>query len=338
MNRFTIYLLLPLLALACKKAPPPDPDPDPLTPLEIQVPFYVAALEIPSDNPTTVEGVALGRKLYYDTKLSLGGPMQGNACASCHHQQYGFTVPGPSLPPVMPHVNLAWHRNWLWDGRESGTLEDVMHFEVAEFFQADVSLFHADADYLVQFKRVFGTETPNHTHFAKAMAQWLRTVNSFDAPFDKFMKGEGFLSDAAARGFLIFNSETGDCFHCHSVGLFTDGELHNIGLDSAFNAANLGHYNVTGNPMDKGKFRTATLRNVALRGPYMHDGRFATLEEVVEHYNSGVKPSPSLDPIMTKPGKELGLGLNTQQKADLVAFLESLTDNVFITNPALGHP
>lgn len=333
-------LLIPILVIAaCKKTtPPPTPDPVELTPYEFNYPNYVPMLVEPADNPTTVEGVELGRKLYYDPMLSEGGPLDGKACASCHQQEFGFTTPGPSSPPVIPHVNLGWSSAFLWDGRKEAALEEVMQFEVSEFFQANIALFENDADYRAQFKLVFGDEAITHKRMAKAMAQFLRTVNSYNSKIDSALQGQAFLSDSEMRGYEIFNSEKGDCFHCHSIGLFTDGQFHNTGLEEIPTGADVGRYAVTGNSNDLGKFKTPTLRNVALRGPYMHDGRFATLEEVIEFYDSGVHFSATLDPIMTKPGKENGLNLTTQEKEDLVNFMKALTDQSFTTNPNLSAP
>lgn len=335
----TIMIGIAILVMACKKAPLPPPDePVALTPVTLTYPKYVPDMVIPASNPTTEEGVALGRQLYYDTLLSAGGPLEGNACASCHQQAFGFTTPGPGSPPVLPHVNLGWHQYFLWNAAKAGTLEDVMLFEVQSFFQTDLALLATQKKYREGFKTLYGDESITYQRLANVLAQFLRTVNSFNSRFDMAMRGDIFFTDAEMRGYQIFNSETGDCFHCHSIGLFTDGMLHNNGLDSVFAGANVGHYAVSGNENDMGKFKTPTLRNVALRGPYMHDGRYATLEEVVNFYNSGVQRSATLDPIMTKPGKENGLGLTPQQQQDLVAFLHTLTDTSFIHNPAIGKP
>lgn len=238
----------------------------------------------------------------------------------------------------MPHVNLGWNQAFLWDGAKQGALEVVMLFEVKDFFQAELSHFQNDPSYTQAFTEIFGDDAITYERMAKVLAQFLRTVNSFNSPIDEYLQGKGFLSESALRGFEIFNSEAGDCFHCHSIGLFKDGSFHNNGLDSVFTGPDVGLFGVTGNKNDMGKFKTPTLRNVALRGPYMHDGRYQTLEEVVEFYNSDVKPSPTLDPIMTKPGKESGLNLSPQQKTDLVNFLKALTDTTFIQNPKISKP
>ncbi len=339
MNRlYFLLFFIPLSLGACRwDVELPDESPE-LTRLEISYPSYVPLLNEPADNLTTVEGAELGRKLYYDVRLSAGGPLEGNACATCHIQQFGFTQPGPADPPVLPHVNLGWNHAFLWNGAVEGTLEEAMRFEVEDFFQADLDRLNNMEEYRAAFKEVFGSSEIQYDVLSKALAQFLRTMTSFRSPFDDFLQNTGFLDESALRGFEIFNSERGDCFHCHSIGLFTDGQFHNNGLDSVFTGYGRGLYEVTGNKNDLGKFKTPTLRNVALRGPYMHDGRFTTLEEVVEFYNSGVRPSPTLDPIMTKPGKENGLRLSEQDKKDLVRFLESLTDTLFITNPAFSDP
>ena len=173
---------------------------------------------------------------------------------------------------------------------------------------------------------------------AYALAQFFRVLASTDSKFDKFLKKEAALSPSELNGMDIFFTEKGDCFHCHTVPLMTNNDYHNIGLDSVFSGGNLGRYTITTDVTDIGKFKSPSLRNVALTAPYMHDGRFATLEEVVEHYNSGVKNSSTLDPLMTKPGKEFGLQLTAQEKSDLVSFLKTFTDDTFLTDTTLSNP
>lgn len=320
----TILLTAPV---SCKKdedssspAPPPNGNNE-TTPYVIELPSYFPNFVVPQDNPTTVEGVELGRKIYYDQMLSLGGPLEGKACASCHQQATNFSNHDPGRS-VMPHTNLHWTSNWLWDGAKQGTLEDVMLFEVEDFFMADVSLFKADTTYRRMSYEAFGTEEITSELMAKAMAQFVRTLVSTNSKFDRFYRFEEDLTPLEKRGMMLFNTEEGDCFHCHSTPLTTDLLFHNNGVDSVFDDANKGRYLVTGDPADLGKFKTPNLRNVEMTAPYMHDGRFQTLEEVVEFYNSGVRHSPSLDPIMTKPGKEYGLGLTEYDKAALVAFIQ----------------
>ena len=294
-------------------------------------------MTVPTDNPTTREGIALGRFLYYDTLLSANGPKAGHSCSSCHDQALGFTVPTTGTN-VLPHVNLAWSNNFLWKGQVQGSLEDIMRFEVEEFFQVDVNLLRNHPQYPQLFQAALGTSSPTRDDVAKALAQWFRSMISSNSRFDQYYRHEIAFTPAELNGMVIYLTETGDCFHCHGLPLLTDNAFHNIGLDSTFDGANKGRFLVTGLAADMGAFKTPTLRNIAQTAPYMHDGRFATLEEVVEHYNSGVRHSPSLDPIMTKPGKETGLNLSPQQKADLVAFLLTFTDQTFLSDTALGSP
>ena len=336
--------LILMTATSCKKDDTTEvptnnnPTTHQTTPYVFDIPDYFPFFSVPEDNPTTIEGVALGRRIYYDKMLSVGGPLEGKACASCHQQKYSFTSPGTGTQ-VMSHVNLRYADHFLWNGAKEGTLEDVAMFEVTEFFQADVSLFQNDPTYKEMMYKAFGVTQFSAKHMAYALAQWLRTINSSNSKFDRCWQGEtDILSPLEEMGYLIFNSEKGDCFHCHSFPLMSDYAFHNIGLDSSFSGENAGRYNVTSDPADYGKFKTPTLRNVELTAPYMHDGRFQTLEEVIEHYNSGVKSSESLDAIMTKPGKEHGLNLSDVDKAALVAFLKTLTDTSIVNDPNHSSP
>lgn len=333
-----LLALLPLL-IACKRDRQEQPDPFAVltTPYDIVPPYYFPMLDVPATNPLTEEGIALGRRLYYDPVLSTQGPFQGYSCSSCHDQAASFSVPTQGRS-VLPHVNLAWSRNFLWDGHVSGTLEDIMRFEVESFFQVDVSVLQAHPDYHLLFRNAFGTDVITHEAVEKALAQWFRRLVSANSKFDRYLQHTEQLSDQEMNGMMIYMTETGDCFHCHGLPMMTDNAFHNIGLDTVFVDADRGRYLVTGNPGDMGAFKTPTLRNIALTAPYMHDGRFATLEEVIEHYNSGVRPSPSLDPIMTKPGQTTLLDLNPQQKTDLVAFLRTLTDDDFVSDTSLASP
>lgn len=302
-----------------------------LTPYTVNYPHYFPTLNIPSDNPLTLEGVQLGRNLYYDTILS----NDGRSCSSCHNQSASFTT---YTSNALAHVNLGWGTNFLWNGKVSGSVEDIMYFEVHDFFQTNISKLNNSEFYRKQFKKVYNTETISEQNVAYALSQFIRAMVSANSLCDKFLQHTANLSESQLNGFVIFTTEKGDCFHCHSVGLFTDNQFHNIGIDSVFTGYNMGRYNVTFNNSDIGLFKTPTLRNIALTAPYMHDGRFQTLEQVVDHYNSRVKHSATLDPIMTKPSKEFGLGLTPSQKADLVAFLKTLTDTSYITNPLLSKP
>lgn len=339
-TKVLIFVLLSIAVLACRREKDEELRPPvvaPNTPFDLDAPYYFPLLEIPPDNPLTVEGIELGRRLYYDTLLSVNGPFAGHSCSSCHFQSNSFSVPTPGRA-VLPHVNLAWSSNFLWTGKVSGRLENVMRFEVEEFFQVDVNVLQSRPDYVARFKQVYGQETITQDLVGKALAQWFRRLTSSNSKFDRYLKHTEILTESELSGMMIFQTETGDCFHCHGLPLMSDNSFHNIGLNAAFSGADQGRFLVTGDPSDLGAFKAPTLRNISLTAPYMHDGRFATLEEVVEHYVSGVQPSPSLDPLMTKPGQVTQLFLGPVQKADLVAFLHTLTDDDFVSDTALASP
>lgn len=348
---YIIISVLFMLSYACKHEPPGPPiDPYNPEPYALKIPVDFPEMPIPEFNPMTVEGVSLGRMLYYDDVLS----MNGLACASCHIQQNAFSTPGPGPTgtAVLPHINLGWNPAFGWAGGE----HVLDHVALADLEEGNVFL-NANNDsilarlkrhpkYPEMFRKAFGIDMLNvalqerKEYISYALTQFMRTQISGDSRFDKFMRGEegGNLTASEYKGYGIFFSERGDCFHCHGLPLFTNNSFNNNGLDSVFQASNLGRFAVTGDSADLGKFRAPTLRNIELTAPYMHDGRFQTLEEVVEFYNSQVHTSATLDPIMTKPGKENGLRLLSEEKQDLVNFLKTLTDTAFIGNRELGSP
>jgi cytochrome c peroxidase len=274
--------------------------------------------------------------LYYDTILS----NDGRACASCHVQQKGFTSDFFAYNmPVLPHVNLAWNSNFMWDGSKQGKLEDVMLFEVKVFFGTDLAKLNSNPKYRSLFKKYFGVAEITYKELSYALAQFVRTMNSGNSKYDRYLLGNEELSYDEMQGRNLFFTEKGDCYHCHLNPVLTDNQLHNTGLDSLYaKEADKGFYNVSLDKKDLGKFKTPSLRNVALRSRFMHDGRFSTLDEVIEFYNSGVRKVENLDPIMTKPGKENGLKLTAWEKRPLIIFLQTFTDSAFISSPALSRP
>ena len=337
--------------LGCKKEEP-EPDDKPIynpTPLTLLRPTGFPAPLEPAENPTTVEGVALGRKLFYETLLS-GNNTQ--SCGSCHNQSLSFSDNGnifsigidgiQGTRNAQALINLAFNLRYFWDGRaeslEVQALEPVPNpIEMHQSWPNAVTKLKNSKNYKNEFYAAFGTYDFDSSHVSKALSQFMRTLISYNSRLDKRLRYELNLTPQEMNGFAIFTSERGDCFHCHNVDagrLLTDNQFHNNGLDSVFSDPGLA--GVTGNPSDMGKFLTPTLRNIALTAPYMHDGRFATLEEVVEHYNSGGKPSATVDPLMKHVGT--GLNLSLQDKADLVAFLKTFTDSTFINEPAFKNP
>lgn len=325
------------------------------TPYNLVIPQGFPQMPIPSDNPMTVEGVALGRRLFYEKRLSGDNTM---SCASCHIQKpFSFTDKGTRFSTgidgiegnrnAMAIINLGWGHKFFWDGRvnslEAQALGPVPNpIEMHESWKNALDKLRADDEYPELFLKAFGVCNFDSTHVAKAIAQFERTLISGNSKFDKYLRGEVSLTPSELNGFVLFNRDKApgvsgaDCFHCHGAagGMFTDNDFHNNGLDSVF--TDLGLELTTGNIHDRGKFKSPTLRNIELTAPYMHDGRFATLEEVVEHYNRGGHPSPTLDPLMKNVGD--GLELSHQEKTDLINFLKTLTDMDFVNNPNFSEP
>lgn len=307
---------------------------------------------IPADNPQTVEGIALGRKLFFDPILSGDGTQ---ACATCHNPAKSFTDDNRFSVGIdgiegtrnsMPIFNMAWNRDnkFFWDGRatsiELQALEPVTNpIEMHNTWENAIGSLQNDGQYPELFNKAFGTTTITKELTAKAIAQFERTLISANSPFDKHLLGESELTPQELNGFEIFMDEArGDCFHCHgneNSPLWSDNIFHNNGLDAIIADKGLG--NVTGDPNDDGLFKSPSLRNLAYTAPYMHDGRFETLDEVINHYSEGLVYSRTIDPLM-KAVSRGGVQLNEPDKADLKAFLLSLSDATFTNNPNFQDP
>ncbi|MBT3740913.1 MAG: cytochrome c peroxidase [Polaribacter sp.] len=320
-------------------------------PYSLEIPVLFAdkliAPIIPADNPLTQEGVALGKKLFFDTILS-GDETQ--SCASCHDPKKSFTDQQRFSNGVndnlgtrnaMPLFNLAWNfdERFAWDGKEFSlekqALEPVTNpIEMHGNWENITKKLQNNLEYKDLFLRAFGTSIIDSTLVTKAIAQFERTLISGNSKFDKYLRGEINLTPEEQNGFDVFMDESkGDCFHCHGSDnnpIWSDNKFHNNGLDNVF--VDLGLGKITGDPKDNGKFKSPSIRNLAFTAPYMHDGRFATLEEVINHYSEGLKRSPTIDPLMKKVD-EGGVHLSTQDKSNLKAFLQTLSDYNFIKNP-----
>jgi cytochrome c peroxidase len=357
MNRLLFVSILMLGFSACKPDLKPTKEYPAPTPVSLaQKPFFPPAV-VPADNPLTVQGIELGRHLFYETKLS-GDNTQ--SCASCHNQELAFTDNGRRFSTgitgavgtrnSMALFNLMWTNRFFWDGRVATLRQQVLlpiedPIEMHESLQNAVAKLQQTTLYPDLFGKAFGSDVVTTERMAKALEQFVLSLQSTDSKFDRFRINPVLnpLSAEETRGFNLFMREfsppgsgrpTGaDCFHCHGTHLFTVNNFTNNGLDE--NPA-VGFSIVTNDPNDIGKFKTPSLRNVAVTGPYMHDGRFATLEDVMDHYNEHLKSSPTLDPNLKSQG--VGLGLTMQDKADIIAFLHTLTDSVYLNNPAYKSP
>ena len=326
------------------------------TPVTLEIPevFEQRILNpiIPTNNPLTEEGISLGKKLFFDKKLSANN---SQACADCHNPSMAFTdglqyslgidnIEG--IRNTMPLFNLAWNYEdrFFWDGRELSlerqTFDPITNpIEMHNSIENVMAILQQDHDYPLLFEQAFGTTTIDSVHIGKAIAQFERTIISANSKFDQYLMGQTALTAEELEGFNIFMDEArGDCFHCHgnqNNPLWTDNKFHNNGLDT--NPLDLGLALASGDPNDNGKFKSPSLRNLAFTAPYMHDGRFATLEEVIDHYSEGLQESPTIDPLMKKV-EEGGVHLSTNEKQNLKAFLLTLSDFEFLTNPEYQHP
>ena len=345
------------------------------TPYEFQMSATFPLPDLPRDNPLLVERVALGKKMFFDKRISLNDQQ---SCADCHAPEKAFTdgrktargAEGESGPRnSMPLLNLAWKKEFFWDGRARSLREQVlqpiqnpieMHESLTNVVMklrrsrreeapteqsangkrqsaSEMSLRTSaatDADYPALFTAAFGSPEITPEKISLALENYLLTLTSFNAKFDRVQRGEDRFTAAEQRGFELFSTEYdprrgqfgADCFHCHGGSLFQSQSFANNGLDLA--VKDLGREQVTGKAADRGKFSVPSLRNVALTAPYMHDGRFATLAEVIEHYSTGIQRSATLDPNLAKH-PDGGVPLSAADQRALGAFLSTLTDEHF---------
>lgn len=310
------------------------------TMLQIKAPLGLPPVPIPPDNPPTAETVALGRRLYYDPVLSADNTV---SCASCHGPQEGFSDTHPvSLgvggklgarhsPTV---INSAYNTLQFWDGRAPSLEEQAKGpianpVEMATTHAEVVKRLQADPKYVALFKQAWGTDQITIDLVVKSIASFERTVLCGNSPFDRFYYGHDkkALSASAQRGLKLFmDPKKGNCAVCHTIGkdyaLFTDNKFHNLGIGADVNGkmVDLGRYEQTRNDADWGAFKTPTLRNIAKRAPYMHDGTFPTLKDALGHYIGGGNLNPHLD-------KEIHAldFLSFDDRDDMVAFMESLS-------------
>lgn len=327
-----------------------------LTPYKFPEPNFFPKMPVAANNPVTVEGANLGRHLFYDPILSSDSTM---SCASCHNQKNAFSNSPNSFSigrngalmkrNTMALFNLAWYPAFFWDGRASSIEEQVFH-PVREYNEMNLDWkvaakrLEKNKFYKKQFKEIFGTSKVDSTHISYAIAQFLRTLISYQSKYDQVIEGKALFTKDEYEGFNLVNDQTkGDCIHCH----ITDGDalgttlvFSNNGLDAVTNPNDFkdkGRGAITGKTSDNGKFKVPSLRNLAFTAPYMHDGRFKTLEEVINFYSEGVKPCANIDSKMEYVHQG-GVKLSAEDKKKIVAFLLTLSDSSFISNPEFSNP
>ncbi|HRZ42324.1 MAG TPA: cytochrome c peroxidase [Bacteroidales bacterium] len=397
MNRqkyiFGIFgLALLALATGCKD------DPDVIwkpTPYNFVVPpGFPTKMNIPDDNPLTVEGVELGRHLFYDGRLSgRTEPDSLMSCATCHRQSRAFDIgtdhpkytdpdgrpwglTGKKTPhATLPLFNLIWNNEgYLWNGLINvnnpnlgnatygvpatpeyhlKNIESLAWMGIAAPHEMNghpdktVALLKTIPMYPPMFEAAFGTPDITYDRISKAIAQFVRTIISYNSKAHQVFRGETSFSTDERLGYILFTTEEGaDCFHCHGsqgVPLFTTHLFYNNAKDTLFTGPNADprdRYAVTKDPMDLGAYKASTLINIEHQGPYMHDGRFRTLDDVLQFYNSGLKYSVYAHPLMHKvfPPYSSGMNLNPIQLGRLKSFLLTLTDQTLLTEPKYSNP
>lgn len=316
----------------------------------------------PVSNPVTDAGATLGRVLFYDKELSINRKV---ACASCHKQDHSFSDPvalsegfdgGLTDRNAMSLANAAYYDrgHFFWDERAL-TLEDQVLMPIENTVEMGMTLDSLEkrlqqlSYYKPLFEDAFGDATVTSTRISLALAQFVRSMISYQSKYDQALAQQvgptppgtnlsGLTPQENLGLQIFFDPNRGGCAGCHNTQLFIDPVPFDNGLDATFTDFGVG--GITGDPRDNGRFKVPSLRNVEVTAPYMHDGRFATLMEVVEHYNSGVKSNPNLDPRLRQPGTNLPkqLNLTNNEKEALVAFLETLTDPTFLVDAKFSDP
>jgi cytochrome c peroxidase len=353
-----IFVMSLSIISSCKKDSVNNPDEEtPPTPTPYNIAKIPNFRNMPTDpaNPLTVEGIALGKKLFFDPILSKDSSI---SCESCHRKENSFSDPRRFSMGVdgtmgkrqsMALVNLAWYDNkFFWDGRVNTLraqaekpIEDPTEMHLP-FSEAEHRLQN-HPEYVNMFWKAFGTKTVTKDLITKALEQFEKTLISYNSKYDKYTRGEVALDTFELRGLTIFNTEKGDCFHCHTTSeLFVHPTqvFSNNGMDAAATVDDFvdkGVGSISGIDAEKGKFKIPTLRNLAFTAPYMHDGRFGSLEEVIDMYNEGFKHSPTVDNILIEKAAvryentgEYGLQLSNHEKECLKRFLLSLSDSSFV--------
>ncbi len=352
-----VLIAIGTVMVSCKQQATPAvrPEAHPIgAVIQIKAPLGLPPIPFPDDNPPTAETIALGRRLYYDTALSVDNTL---SCASCHSPDSGFCdghrnstgVRGQKGARNAPTVfNVAYYTTQFWDGR-AASLEQQAGGPMANPIEMGHTLngveqkLAADASYRADFKAAFGSDVITIEMVEKSIATFERTIVSANSPFDRYLYAgdNDALSPSATRGLEVFrNPKKGNCVVCHTIGdsyaLFTDNKFHNLGVGAKLGMTgemeltDLGRFKVTNVEADKGAFKTPSLRNIALTAPYMHDGSDKNLKEVIDFYIGAGNSNPYRD----KEIHSLDF-LTGKERADLQEFLKSLTGEM---PPHVGPP
>lgn len=293
-------------------------------------------------NPPTEQGFALGKKLFYDGNLSANGFI---SCGFCHEQRYAFTHHGHQFSHGIHDLegirnapaiqNAAFMKQFTWDGATAHLdlfpiIPITNEVEMGETLSNVIERVKADAKYQELFSQAFEDQQVSSENFFKALSQFMVMMISADSKYDKFVRNEpdGDFNQQERYGLEVFTEK---CASCHKTDLFTDDAFRNNGLPPYPGINDLGRAEVTGSAADQYKFKVPSLRNVAITAPYMHDGRFGSLESVLDFYDNGVQDSETLDPLL-KQNNSLGITLSDDEKNALIAFMNTLTDNNYLND------
>ena len=294
------------------------------------------------DNPLTKEGFELGRKLFYDGRLSIDNE---HPCSSCHEQAAGFGTfehdrshgvnNSHTLRNAPVLFNLAWSPLLHWDGEFTSIKDEAAspingHLEMGESFSGVIKKLQDDSEYPEMFKKVFNYPIIRPEYILKALAQFTGSMVSANSKYDLYKKGLATFTPQEESGYTLYKTK---CAACHTEPMFTDYSLRNNGLPVDDYLNDYGRLRITGKSEDSLKFKVPTLRNTYVSSNYMHDGRFNTLYQCMEHYRSGVQTSPTLDPLLNG-----GIPLTNPEMDDLYDFLKTLTDTAFLKNPRFAKP
>lgn len=313
------------------------------TPIYLDIPkgFPEPAYDF-KNNPLSEEGFQLGRNLFYDPILSRDNTI---SCASCHLQQTGFTHVDHDLSHgikgrigtrnSMTLMNLAWSKTFMWDGGVNHLDVQYLHpitseVEMDETLSNVVKKLQESPKYTTLFKEAFGTDKITGQLTLKALSQFVVLLTTSNSKYDKVLRKEEQFSEMEHKGYAVFKQ---NCASCHQEPLFTNNGFENNGLALDTTLNDIGRMRITQNEGDRQKFKVPTLRNVQFTFPYMHDGRFETLTEVVKHYNSELVQSPTLSKKLQKP-----MLLSDNERTELVTFLKTLTDKEFLFNQRFSYP
>lgn len=293
-------------------------------------------------NPLTVQSFELGRKLFYDGRLSGDG---NYPCSSCHQQQAGFGTfdhdlshgynHSHTIRNAPPLINVVWSSSYRWDGRMNSMEEQIAShissiIDMGSNVDKAVQNISTDTSYQRMFAAAYGTPQVNSDRMLKALASFVNALVSTESKYDRVKKGIETFSSSEQTGYDIFKAS---CAGCHTEPLFTDGSFRNIGLPLNNSTNDKGRMDVTGLPGDSLKFRVPTLRNVLFTFPYMHDGRIQSALQVMDHYSGGVQQSNTLDPLLKNR-----IPLSAMEKLYLLEFLKTLSDPAFIENSKFREP